>query len=299
MAEVNWQAIREEFESTGATLQELALKYGVSDGTVRSRKCREKWEKKNENGQGCNATMQRNAKQATQRCKDKGDNVATGKAKKSRELVIKIEDVDEELTEMQRLFCWHYIHNFNATQAAIKAGYAVSGAGVEGHRLLINANVRKEIERLKKIRHESILVTPDDIIERYMRIAFADMTDFAEFGRITVPVMSMYGPVMVKNEKTGKKEMLTQEINDVRFKESTEVDGGLICEIKLGKNGTSIKLEDRQKALDWLANFFEMNPMDKHKKWFDQEKLKLEQKKLDQDQGGNQGQRVQIIDNIG
>lgn len=43
----------------------------------------------------------------------------------------------------------------------------------------------------------------------------------------------------------------------------------------------SIKLEDRQKALDWLSNFFEMNPMDKHKKRFDEERLKIERERLD------------------
>ena len=44
-----------------------------------------------------------------------------------------------------------------------------------------------------------------------------------------------------------------QEVNTVRFRESVEVDGTLITEVKQGKDGASIKLADRMKALAWLA----------------------------------------------
>lgn len=42
---VNWDEIREEWESTGITLIDLAEKHGVKEGTLKSRKSREKWEK--------------------------------------------------------------------------------------------------------------------------------------------------------------------------------------------------------------------------------------------------------------
>lgn len=42
---LNWDAIRKEYETTGATLRELAERYGVSLGTVKSRCSREKWAK--------------------------------------------------------------------------------------------------------------------------------------------------------------------------------------------------------------------------------------------------------------
>ena len=89
-----------------------------------------------------------------------------------------------------------------------------------------------------------------------MNIAFADMTDFVEWGN-------------------------TDKRNYVNFKSSEYIDGGLVCEVKQGREGISIKLEDRQKALDWLSNFFEMNPMNKHKKKFDNKKLELEGKRID------------------
>ena len=190
-----------------------------------------------------------------------------------------------ELTEKQKLFCIYYIKNFNATQAYLKAypecGY--NTANVEGYRTLVKPSIKKEINRLKKERAKSIALNEDDIVERYMRIAFADMTDFVEFGRETVPVMTMFGPMKTINPVTGVSETVTKEVNIVKFKDSAIVDGGLICQIKQGKDGASLKLEDRQKALDWLANYFNMNPMNKHKQGYDKSRLEIEQQKLEID----------------
>ena len=54
------------------------------------------------------------------------------------------------------------------------------------------------------------------------------------------------------------KKTLTKEINSVRFRESNEVDGTLITEVKQGKDGASIKLADRMRALDWLADHMDL-----------------------------------------
>ncbi len=51
-----------------------------------------------------------------------------------------------------------------------------------------------------------------------------------------------------------KQNRLTREINVVRFRDSDEVDGTLISEVKQGRDGASIKLADRMKALDWISS---------------------------------------------
>lgn len=91
-----------------------------------------------------------------------------------------------------------------------------------------------------------------------MDIAFADMTDYVEFGREKVQVMGAFGPVTVENPKTGKKEPLMKEVNTVRFRESTDVDGTIIAEVKQGRDGAAIKLADRMKALEWLTQHMNM-----------------------------------------
>lgn len=51
------------------------------------------------------------------------------------------------MTDKQRLFITEYLKDLNATQAAIRAGYAESGAREEGRRLLTNADIQKAIQQ--------------------------------------------------------------------------------------------------------------------------------------------------------
>ncbi len=54
-----------------------------------------------------------------------------------------------ELTPRQANFCREYVVDFNATQAAIRAGYSILAAKEVGYRLLTNAHVATEVENLQ------------------------------------------------------------------------------------------------------------------------------------------------------
>lgn len=183
---------------------------------------------------------------------------------------------ENELTEKQRLFCFCYVKNFNATTAAINAGYSKDTARVIGYENLTKPYIREEIERLKNIKRQSIMINEDDIVERYMQIAFADMTDFAEFGTKEVLDLDSNGRQRVDD----KGNPVYRKYDFIDFKNHDQVDGGLICEISVGKSGMKVKLEDRQKALDWLSNYFNMDPASKHKQWYDRQRLELEKSKI-------------------
>lgn len=90
----------------------------------------------------------------------------------------------DDLTDKQRLFCIYYIKSFNATMAAIKGGYARNSAHVDGSRLLRNVKVAVEVRRLKGEMHQEVFITAMDVLNKYIQIAFADITDFVEFGSI-------------------------------------------------------------------------------------------------------------------
>ena len=126
-------------------------------------------------------------------------------------------------------------------------------AMVAGPRMLGNVRVRDEIQHLKQNRYQRELLSESDIFQKYIDIAFADITDFLDFGTEEVPVMALYGPVKVKDPETGEEKTLTKIVNTVRFKASSEVDGSILSEVKQGKDGASIKLADRMKALAWLT----------------------------------------------
>jgi phage terminase small subunit len=265
------KAKRMYLESKGKMkLKDIAEKLGVLDTQIRKWKSTDKWDKE------LKGTLPK-----------KKSNVTNKKETKKSESINKTNEENEtaldiaELTEKQRLFAEIYVKNFNATQAAIKAGYAVDSAFMRGHELVRNSKVRGYINYLKELKKESIMADIDDIVELKMRIAFSDMTDFIQFGQERVPIISSKGPITYSNPVTGEKEVLTQVVNTAKLKESWEVDGGLIKEIKVNDQGASIKLEDRDKAQDWLANYFIMNPMDKHKIEYDNARLELERKKAE------------------
>ena len=225
-------------------LVEIANQLNISSGTVRGWKSKDKWTEK------MNGTFQTNTERSKQ--------------KKNIKKKVVVEEVDkviknDELTDKQRLFCIYYVRCFNATKAYQKAyecDYITAKSN--GYKLLTNAYIKSEIHGLKQDRLNREFLSEEDIFQKYMDIAFADITDYVSFGTEEIPVMSMKGPVEVKNPKTGQKEILKEKSSVVRFKDSTTVDGTIISEVKQGRDGVSIKLADRMKALQWLSEHMDL-----------------------------------------
>nr|WP_243894554.1 terminase small subunit [Clostridium perfringens] len=147
-----------------------------------------------------------------------------------------------ELTDKQRLFCIYYIKYFNATKAYQKAynsSYIVANS--EGYKLLVNPCIKSEIEKLKQHKLNQVMLSEEDIFQRYMDIAFSDITDYVNFGKREIEILE-------------DNQSKTIEVNYVDFKDSNEVDGTIISEVSQGKNGVSIKLHDKMKALQWLSD---------------------------------------------
>lgn len=247
---------KEAFEmfQQGFKLVDIAKQLNIPAGTVRRWKHSDKWEQISVNVQGerSERANEMNVKANVQEA---------FKQKRRKRIYSDVQKVEKnvELTEKQRLFCLFYVRYFNATKAYQKAyGCAYSTACAAGWRLLENAEIRKEINELKQNRLNQQLLDESDIFQKYMDIAFSDITDYLSFGQKEVPVMGSFGPIKVEDPDTGEKIPVTKIVNVVQFRESDEVDGTLISEVKQGKDGTSIKLADRMKALEWLAEHMDM-----------------------------------------
>lgn len=78
------------------------------------------------------------------------------------------------LTPMQRRFCLEYLKDKNGTKAAIRAGYAKSGASTEAFRLLRNAEIRQFIRSAIEEQEARVKVDADRVINELSRIAFFD-----------------------------------------------------------------------------------------------------------------------------
>lgn len=74
------------------------------------------------------------------------------------------------LTDKQERFCLEYLVDLNATQAAIRAGYAESGASVEGTRLLGNAKVSDRVAELQAERVARVKIDADWVLRKSMEL---------------------------------------------------------------------------------------------------------------------------------
>lgn len=249
----------------------------VSSGTVRGWKSKDRWEEK------LNGTFRKN----TERSKHKNE----VKEKAVGEVVDSVME-NSELTDKQRLFCCFYVRCFNATKAYQKAyKVGIETAMAAGPRMLGNVRVKNEIQKLKQARLNREMLDESDIFQKYMDIAFADITDYVEFGREKLPVMGPFGPIKVK-DKDGNEVELQKEVNSVRFKESTHVDGTIITEVKQGRDGASIKLADRMKALDWLTSHMNLATEEQKARI---EQMKANTERIRQDSGTDDDEGVEII----
>ena len=138
-----------------------------------------------------------------------------------------------DLNEKQKKFCFFYLQDFNASQAAIKAGYSKKSAYVQGCRLLKSPMIEQALTEIKKELTRGEMVEALDVLNMYARISFADIGDYVE----------------ILGE--GKEATL-------RMKDLKEVDGQVIDEIYATSNGIHLKLCDRMRALEKLEKYFDL-----------------------------------------
>lgn len=94
-----------------------------------------------------------------------------------------------ELTPKQRAFIDEYLVDLNATQAAIRAGYAEKSAHSQAHDLLRKPEVSDALQAAFAARAQRVGLTQDAVVERLMAIAFGDLRDLAWWdgeGRVRV-----------------------------------------------------------------------------------------------------------------
>lgn len=242
----------------GMKYKDIAAKYGVSMNTVKSWKKRYAWSRNKKTGciqKGCTQNK-------------KGAHKKEAVAEDVSQVVI-----NDELTDQQQLFCLYQSRMFNYTKAYMKAypGCTYASAAVLGSRLMKNQLIRETIEQLKQNHMNREMLKREDIFQKYMDIAFADMNDFMSFGQEEIE--TDYGPRMV---------------NSVRLKESDQVDGTLITEVKQGRDGVSVKLADRMKAIDWLADHMDIATAEQKAK-IEQIRAKTEQIRNNDNDDGEDG----------
>lgn len=89
----------------------------------------------------------------------------------------------DRLTPRQERFVEEYIIDLNATQAAIRAGYAAKDADVQGSRLLGNVRVSRAVASAKAKRSEQTGITQERVLAELALLAFSDHTHYQHDGK--------------------------------------------------------------------------------------------------------------------
>lgn len=222
----------EELYSQGLKLIEIARQLGIPEGTVRRWKYTYKWDSEHSDKNSERSSSKPNVRKEEKRVV----------AEEVRQVI-----ENPALTDKQRLFCLYYVRCFNATKAYQKAyGCSYDVANAEGYKLLVKPCVRDEIIRLKQNRLNREMLEESDIFQKYMDIAFSDITDYLTFGQKEIQYV----------DKTGEER--TAVISYVDLQNSASVDGTILSEVSQGKEGVKIKLADRMKALQWLSDHMDL-----------------------------------------
>lgn len=199
----------------GTKYKDIAAKYGVSINTVKSWKVRYGWSGSDK--KVCTQNAHKNKKSVH----TKNEQVAPVQPELVHEDFDKTENGG--LSENQRLFCLYYVKyrsQVKAYQKAYQCSY--ENACTNAYKVWKSKEVQGEIKKLLEEVHEGIKIDIEDLIQQQIDIARADVTDFVDIHN---------GFVTMKED----------------------IDGTLIREIKNTQFGISMKLYDKQKAIDWLA----------------------------------------------
>lgn len=253
---IKWDEIKKEWETTKITLAKLAEKHGVKLGTLKSRKSRD-------------------AKDGNPWSRDATEIAKVATVKKDaveEEIVYFSDDEDNGLNDKQRLFVAYYVDCWNATKAYQKAYQCdYISAKANGARLIANDNIREEIVRVRDGLTQDTLLDKRSLIQKWIDIAFADITDYVKFGRQEEVIYNDDGqPELDMNGN-----IKTYAFNYVHLNESAELDGTLVTEVKQGKDGITVKLADKMKALEFLSKHMDLLNENELKK-LKEEKIKAD-----------------------
>lgn len=226
----NYELAEKDYQA-GMKYKDIASKYNVTLNTVKSWKTRYKWKKDAEEKESAENVCTQNKSMHTL---EKGAENKISNEDKDFEYV----DEEDGLTDRQRNFCYCYYENFNATQAAIKAGYSEKTAAEQGCRLLKNVKVKEFLEKLREVYRTEFLLTQERVMNRHVQIALSDMRDFiTEDGKLR----SNYDGTLVKK---------------LTIRSSTYSDG----EIAKEDRTVTLELEDRKPSLNLITKKLNLDP---------------------------------------
>ncbi len=150
------------------------------------------------------------------------------------------------MTPKQQRFVDEYLVDLNATQAAIRAGYAKKRAAEQGYELLQKTTVQAAIAEAQEARSKRTQITVDRVLTELALVGFADMGTYLTLGG---------GDTTVKLDWTKLPPGATKIIQEVTQEEHTGGRGHDTGQIRLTKLKPYSKLDALEKIGRHLGMF--------------------------------------------
>ena len=111
-----------------------------------------------------------------------------------------------KLTDKQSRFVTEFLIDFDATKAAIRAGYALKRASEQGYQLLHKTTVQSAIRRKQRETEERLDITRDDIVKGLWTEATREGDGTSQAARVSawMGVAKILGHVTDRREVTGR-----------------------------------------------------------------------------------------------
>ena len=163
-----------------------------------------------------------------------------------------------KLTPRQERFVQEYLIDLNATQAAIRAGYAPKTANREGSRLLSNAVIASAVQKGRAKMAERAQIDQDWVLRQWQAIAEADPRDLVQYLRGPCPDCwdephEEPSPSCAKCGGHGKGHVV---LTDTR--RLSPAAAKLYAGVQLGREGIKVNMRDQDAALVNIARHLGM-----------------------------------------
>lgn len=156
-----------------------------------------------------------------------------------------------KLNEKQLAFCREYTVDFNATQAAIRAGYTVRSAGQIGERLLKKDEIGHQIKLLLEKTSERLEISKDRVLQELAAIGYSNVVDFIDDDNKVKSLKDI--PRILTKAISGIEVTETTETNMATGKSTTEIN-------------TKLKFHPKTAALDSLSKHLGLFEKDNNQK---------------------------------
>ncbi len=158
-----------------------------------------------------------------------------------------IEKSEFQITDRMKKFVDEYLIDFNATQAAIRAGYSPDTANEQGSQLLARPDIRELVAEGQKAIAERTQTFQDNAVDELKIVGFSDLADFLTVKEGGIVEQKSFDQLTKEQTKCIKK------IKQV-VRSSHSADGTILHQTAT----LEVELHDKLRALELLGRHLGM-----------------------------------------